>query len=513
MFDFKSLIDTLRRRSTGEISILSSPTKILGQLAPSEVLAALAEIVREVAAVNHDPKLKIKERFRSLLYFDEKVQTLADLMIVVFRGDQVVEGVSPRHVLPTLLACWQEMATAYKTSLKQYYEAPNRQLAAQAEIATVRALEYYSRQATWAYLRYHDTEPRVWRNLHQMYQIAENAGFADKPIQWCSKDTESASPSEIYLRAVLLYLAEPARRLPQQIWQLSEWMKHWTNELKVEINLRPREQMYAVNVDEPRPPMRMRRNMVGERYRYFDTSRLAARLAIEGKQARAGDFSPTLGPINANQMGATAQLLLDLSLIWSREGQARRRRYERIGTGRSAEVVQGLQDIAKLLIGFAQVNLDATIKPFMGVELVEWTLEDESQIGVGANYRAHYDDRLSVGELVAIRDDAAKRPTIGIVRRLHKTRDNRVRAGIEKLGTQPSLVTIHKDDRIYPALFSQDAPQATGQRGLLLGNHLYGENREFTMTASNKSYRIRLGEALESLPHYTLCSFWVVEKF
>lgn len=514
MFDFKSLIDALLRRGRGEENFGASPTQMMAQMPRHQALATLIEIVREISELNRNPKIKLKERMRSISYFDEKVQSITELLVAIYRGKEIVEQVTPRQVLPSLLACWQEMASGYKVCLKQHAEAPSRGFAAQAEIATLRAVEYYSRQATWSYLRYFDPEPRIWRNLHAMCQIAESAGFVDKPIRWHASipESEAVSVATLYMRAMLLYTAEPARRLPDQIWQLTDWIRSWAGMIRLERILRPRDQLFAINVSEQRPPMRLRRNMVGERYRYFDTTGLADRLASEAQHARSGNFSPTLGVINAAQSGATAQLLQDLSMIWSRDGQARRRRYERSMIGRAAEVAHGLNGISKLFDNNAKINLDAVSPARASVDLIEWSLEDESNNGLGANYRARFDDPLCVGELVAIRDDASKRPTVGIVRRLHKTREGKVKVGVEKLGSQPALVSLQSNEKAYPALFTQDAPQAAGSRGLLLANSLYGENREYTMTASGKTYRIRLGEALEALPTYTLSSFLVLEK-
>lgn len=512
MFDFKSLIDAITRRARGE-DTLNSPTQMMLQLPRHESLAALIEIVREVAELNRNPNVRLKERYRSVLYFDEKLQPLTELLVAVYRGKEVVDDISPRQVLPSLLACWQEMGSAYKVCLKQYADAPSRQFAPQAEIATLRAMEYYARQGSWAYLRYFDPEPRVWRNLNNLFQIAEAAGFLDKPIRWRTGEKEPVSVSNLYMAAMLLYVTEPHRRLPNQIWQVKDWVSRcWVKDVKLEATLRPRDQLFAINLNEPHPPMRLRRNMVGTRYRYFDTTTLSARVAQDAEQARTGNFPSELGAIHVTQLGATAQLLQDLAVVWSREGQTRRRRFERNALTRSAEVAHGLQGVAKLFNGVTTANIEASIEGRHSLELIEWTLEDESNNGLGANYRARYHDPLCVGELVAIREETSRRPTIGVVRRLHKTREGKVRVGVEKLGSQPALICLNDGTRSHYALFSPDSPQAGGQRGILMSNFLYAENREYTMVASGKSYRIRLGTSWESLPTYTLSSFLVLEK-
>lgn len=513
MFDLKALIDPLTRFGKADETYVFSAGQSISALGRHELLETLGVVIQEVSALNRDAKIKLKERFRLMLQADEKVELLSEQLIAIFRGREVVDEIKPRHIQPMLVACWQEMASGYKGCLRQFAESSARQLTPSNEIATLRAIEYYARQATWAHLRYFEVEPRIWRNLHQLYLFADQHAFIDKPVQWHADDTAPTTVKALYMRAMLLYVSEPARRLPDQIWHLEGWARQWAREVRVERSLRPHDQLFAINLGEQRPPMRLRRNMVSDQYRYFDTTALAARLGQQGEAVKqGGDFAEEFGSISLAQRGAIAQLLIDLSLTWSRDGQARRRRCERTTISKSAEVAHGLRGIAKLFDGNADVNLDQARPAQKRPDMVEWTLEEESNSGLGANYVARPDDPLSIGELVAIRDDPAKRPTVGIVRRLHKSREGRVRVGVEKLGSQPALVSLQYVDKTQAALFSQDAPQANGARSLLMASSMYSENRECLMHTSGKAYRIRLGLALEILPTYIVASFLVLER-
>lgn len=513
MFDLKALIDPLTRFTRTEEAFVFSAGQSIAVLGRHELLETLGVVIEEVSRLNRDAKVKLKERLRLMLQADEKVELLSEQLITIFRGREVVDEIKPRHILPILIACWQEMASGYKGCLRQFAESASRQPTLGNEIAALRAVEYYARQATWSHIRYFEVEPRIWRNLHQLYIFADKNAFVDKPVQWHADDVNPTSVKLLYMRAMLLYIAEPARRLPDQIWHLEGWAKQWAMEIPLQRSLRPHEQLFAINLGEQRPPMRLRRNMAGDQYRYFDTTELAARLGQQGEAVKqGGEFPEEFGNISLAQRGAIAQLLVDLSLTWSRDGQARRRRCERTTVSKSAEVAHGLRGIAKLFDGNADVSIDVPKATQRRPDFVEWTLEEESNTGLGANYVARQDDPLSIGELVAIRDEPGKRPTVGIVRRMHKSREGRVRVGVEKLGSQPALVSVQYGDKLQAALFCPDAPQANGNRSLLLSSSQYADNRECLMHTSGKAYRIRLGAALEILPTYVIASFLVLER-
>ncbi|MFC4159314.1 hypothetical protein [Chitinimonas lacunae] len=512
MFDFKGLIDALKRRARDEAPGGPSATRMMADLPRNEALQALVEIVRELAELNRNPKVSLKERIRTVLYFDDKAQPVTRLLTRVYREIEHIEGVSPRQVLPGLLACWQEMAAAYKLCLKQHAEAPSRQFIPQAELATLRALYYYSLQAKWAYLRYFEVDPRVWRNMHRLYQVAESGGFLDAPIQRFPDEPFDVTVRHSYLRTMLLWLTDPDRRRPEQIWLIDDWLIGWTDRIKIEKVIRPRDQLFAINLDDTKPPIKLRRNMVGERYRYFTTEGLSAHLAQLAKDAYQGQFAPELGDLPPGQEIAVAQLLADLAELWSREGQMRSRRHERSGASqRTVEVVHGLGSISRLFdshtIELREGSGQST------PEFEEWAVDDESAVGWGANYKARFDDHLTVGELIAMKPEPGHKLSVGIVRRVNKTRENRVKVGVEKFGGQPVVVVLEAPDQpTVVALYSADAPQAQGQRCLLVSRDCYAPQRDLTLIAGHKRYRIRLGPPLEELPEYTLCGFSVLEK-
>ncbi|HEY9103208.1 hypothetical protein [Chitinimonas sp.] len=494
MFDFKGLIDALMRRAREEEGQGPSATQLLIDLPRNESLAVLTEIIKALAALNRNPRIGLKERYRAVQGFDDKARPLAAILIRVFRGEEQVEGLSARQVLPSVLACWRELASAYKLCLKQHAQAPSPRFANDAELITLRAINYYAEQAKWAYLRYFEAEPRLWRSLNRLYQIAEAAGFAQKTIP-PYMGQPATSVSQLYRHALLLKLAEPERRRIEDIWLIDRQLRDWVAQVSLEKVIRPRDQVFAVNLDEPKPPTKLRRNMVGERYRYLDTEPLSASLNELSHAAARGSLPASFDPCcNQQEQDNLARLLQDLAMVYSRTGQARSRRNERRHREKTAATAIGLARIARALAGSEK-------------DWEPWNMADESASGLGAHYKAQFDDKLAIGELLAFREDSHIQ--LAVVRRLHKSREGQVKVGAERLATQPVAVSLQDGELAVAALYCADSPHG---RMLLLPAEDYETGREYLLIAGPKRFSITLGPLLEALPEYVVSGFSVHGK-
>ncbi|QDQ25871.1 hypothetical protein FNU76_05635 [Chitinimonas arctica] len=489
MFDFKGLIDALMRRAREDEEAGPTATRMLINLPRHETLIVLTEIIKALAALNRNPRIGLKDRYRAVQAFDEKARPLAALLVKVFRGEEHIDTILPQQIQPSLLACWKELASAYKLCLKQHAQSPSARFAGDAELITLRALAYYAEQAKWAYMRYYDAEPRIWRSLNRLYQIAEAAGFSSKPIA-PYPDVAPLSVGRVYRHALLLKLAEPERRRVEELWMIDGWVDGWLEYAALEKIIRPRDQTFAINLDEPKPPMKLRRNMVGERYRYLDTEPLANYLGELAREAGRGGkhHDPAEGD-------SLTRLYTDLAVVYSREGQARSRRSERRHKEREAGAAVGMDHIGRLLRENSQTGWES------------WMLGDESANGLGAHYKAHFDDKMTVGEILALKDEHGI--CLAVVRRLHKTREGQIKVGAERLASKPAAVLLEGPAGKLPALYCAESPHG---RMLLLQRHGYQVGQIVNLSAGGKSFSIQLGPTLEILPEYVLCGFTVLAK-
>ncbi|PHV12586.1 hypothetical protein [Chitinimonas sp. BJB300] len=492
MFDIKGLIDALRRRAHDDEDAGPSATKLMAELPRDQTLLALTEIVKAVAELNRNAKVGLKERFRSVQSLDDKARPLMALLIGVYQGKATIEGIPPRQVLPSLIACWQELASAYKLCLKQHAQQPAARFASESELITLRAIAYYAEQARWAYLRHYEPELRIWRNLNHLFLIADSSDFSHKEI--ARYPEEAPCPIvNYYLLIVLFKLAEPERRRTEDLAFLNQILPRCVNLVRPEKIIRIREQNYAVNLDDTLPPVKLRRNMVGERYRYFDTEALATH--FHSLSPHPLD-SAALNPID---LALREKLLADLAVVYSRAGQTRSRRSERRTREAPASVALGLKQIAHAL----QSNATEA-------EWETWTLGDESSNGIGLHYRPGFDDHLEIGEVLLLRQDGH----IGLtfVRRMVKHRDGQIQVGAEKIAPQAQLVILQANGQPNPAwaLYCPESPH--NSRMLLLDSDLYHRHNEYTLSAGQQKFRVKLGPAQERLPKYVFVTFQVLEK-
>ncbi|MDK2124587.1 hypothetical protein [Parachitinimonas caeni] len=538
MFDFKGMVDALFGRDSKQgVHDIKSATTWMEQLPRSDMQQALVEIVKALNGLNHNPKIKAKERFRTVLYLDEKAQPLERYLIAVYQGDEFIPEVQPRHVLPTLMSFWHEMANGYKVCIKQYSDSPSRALEPQLELVNLRALHYFAMQAKWAYCRYVEVDSRIWRNTHKLYLYATTEGYHQKPLTMFEGQKPTTIEAE-YLRLLMLHLAIPEKRRAEQIELLDHWLPNWISLVQFENHIKPHRQLFAVNLDDARPPTKLRRNMVGDRYRYFQTDDLVAHVQKLVEKVKQGKFPPELGDLDSGRAPAIGQLLSEVALAWSRDGVNLARRHERTSTNKRVRVVYSLDDIIKLMhspnlkmrepeneaptsnqmkvqfVGPATITGDKDKNELFAPDHEEWIVENESVTGIGANYRAAFDDALEIGELIGAKAEKDTKFAVGIVRRLTKNREGKVNVGVELISQTPVLVELTPTDGSHPffAVYAPESPNPQLGRFMVIPAAQYEAERELILSAQSKRYRIHLMPPLEALPDNVLANFKVLEK-
>ncbi|SMC25909.1 hypothetical protein SAMN02745857_02338 [Andreprevotia lacus DSM 23236] len=508
MFDFKGLVGALfGKRDQEGVYDLKSATVMMQELPESDILQAQIEIVKALKQLNTNPKISLKDRMKTVPYLDEKARTLQQHLVDIYLGRVIVEHVGPPHVLPTLLAFWAEMGDAYRITLKQAQQASNRPLDKSMHTFILRGLAYFGQQAKWAYLRYLELDPKVWRNLNRLYLLAEQQGCAATPMQGYA-DGEITEIRREYLQVLMLALANPERLQSTQIEVLSQWLKRWAGRIDLESQIRPNRQLFAINIAGSTPPKRLRRDMVGENWRYWTTEPLVQHMRETLEQLLHDSPDPIAHGLPAESAApANIDLLQGLVELWSRDTPAPIRKHERRTAKKVINVIRGLDDVIQFLRGERTVD-------GRGPAGGRWEIENESAGGVGVTYQAAGEDKLQAGEVLGLSGIGNQPFSVGIVRRISKSLDGIVHVGIEVL-TQTAVVvemTPLLSDRSFSGVYSPDATANPRGRFLLLPQAFFADSREFRLSAQGKSYRIRLNAALEHTADATLTRFAVLEK-
>lgn len=536
MFDFKGLVNALLRRPNEDgVNDLKSATIWVQELPEGDIHQAQAEIIKTVASLNTNQKIQTRERIRTILYLDDKAQRLQESLCHNYLHDSAFG----RHYLPTILSFWSEMASAYKTCLRNYAQKPVRGVAGDLPRVTARGIHYYAMLAKWAHIRYLPVDGRVWRNLHRFYLFAETEGFADSPIKLYSDSTYPTTCTQQYLHPMMLQLAAPESMLPPQIEQVDRWLDYWSDQLLLENQIRPHRQLFAINLEEPKPAKKLRRNMVDEKYRYWSTDALIERIEHTIEQIKEGVLPARLGLGENFRTPAGLDLLESVANRWSREGASVTRKHERTAKQKTVHVIQGLTDTIEQLshplrlrskrkrissasgnTGFEIIGPTVPVSPDSGPELfesnlLEWQIENESQYGIGAKFYSDFNIKLSIGELVGLRLDEQTRFAIGIVRRIQKNLDGQVHVGVETINQTPIMVKLYEEgdeQTAFDAIYLPEADQGVIPRCLLLDPNHYHPERNLLLKAQGKSFSIRLKNAIESNNDFARVRFGVLAK-
>ncbi|WP_148714706.1 hypothetical protein [Chitinolyticbacter meiyuanensis] len=506
MFDFKGLIGALFNREPQEgVHDFKSATMFMQELPESDILQAHIEIVKALQQLNGNARISLKERMRTVPYLDDKARALQNHLVDVYFGQLIDDHAAPHQVLPSILAYWRQMGEAYRLCIKQATQTGARGLDKQLQIFGLRALSHFSQEVKWAYLRYMEVDAKVWRNLHRLYHYAEQHQFALTPLQTYAH-TEITDARREYMQAMMLSLAQPDKLQPAQIELAAQWLKRWSGRMELETQIRPNRQLFAINIAGSSAPKRLRRDMVGENWRYWFTEALVLHVREQHDRLQRGESPLDHGLPVESAEPANLALMLKLVNLWSRDVPTPVRRHERHMTRKRLQVVRGLEEVIHFL-------RSPSGQP-RRVDTEHWEVANESAGGYGVNYSGKGDDRLLVGEIVGLGQTEAHGLTIGVIRRITRRRDGQVEVGIENLAANPVVVELKpsQSERSFFGLYSPETGATAQGRFLMLPQAFFAANREFQLSAQGKSYRIRLDPALEQTVNAAISRFSVLQR-
>jgi len=541
MFDFSGLINAiLRKKSDDPVGSLKSATVWVQELPLADVHQAHVEIVKALSSLNENRRTPLKERIRVVMYLDEKARGLQAQLCRDFMAVIDAPHAPERAYLQTILNFWEEMASAYQICIRSFAQDPSGKLWPLIHVITVRALYHYAMQAKWAHLRYLPVDAAVWRNLNRLCLFAEREHFDKTPVKPFPDSVEETTCVAQYMHAMLLHLANPESLRPAQIDMVDRWLDHWARSVALEQEFRPHRQLYAVNLGDTKPARNLRRNMLGEKYRYFGVGLLMVTIDKTVEQLKAGEVPARLGLGEDCRLPQCLDLIELMQKRWARKDAARK--HERTANVKVVQVVQGFHDVVAQLkpgpkkrrrakpagevidyqvMGYtvggtpldAMTGEDDLFEP----SLEQWVMENESASGCGATLDINAQP-LKIGTLVGLKSESNRHFLIGVVRRINKNPSARTYVGIETLSQAPIPVELHtlpngtrpplRTDGIYLL----ELPDAQQPRSLLIARQEYEPGRILQLKAQGKAYSIRLQQVFEQSDDYSRVSFDVLAR-
>ena len=551
MFDFKGFISALlRKKPDGPIDRLKSATIWVQELPDSDVQEALEQIIKALSPLNDNKKTSLKERIQVLLHLDEKASGLQETLCREYLANYEDPNSPEKLFLPTILSFWEEMAESYQHCIRDFAQNPsNKKIMEMLPLLTARAIYYYAMQAKWSYLRYMPVDTHVWRNLHRLYLFAERENFAQTTLKLYPHSAEDTTPTSEYLQPLMLHLANPESLLPKQINMVDSWLNSWTKSISLEPNFRPQRQIYAVNLGDNKSAKKLRRNMLGEKYRYWGIGLLLVTITKTIDQLKNGELPIHLKLGEDCRLPACIDLIELVANRWAGKGATRK--HERQKIANIVEVVQGMSAILESIKpgakptssgrqkskpsaeeqhiinyqltsipGFTSLDETTTLSEpeLFESDLNQWIMEDESVNGYGAVFSSNGKSLLKIGTLIGLKPDNKKHFAVGIVRRINKDLSSKVHVGIQALSQTPIAVELHPmldktaRNNTLEAIYLPETPGSEFPRCIIMPNSAYNRGQTMLLKAQGKTFSIRLQQALEQTDDFARINFDVLAK-
>lgn len=534
MFDFKGMISALlRKKDDNPVGDLKSATIWVQELPQHDIHQALKEIIKALGDLNKNEETALKERIRILLYLDEKARGLQNTLCRDYLGSINDAASEARQYLPSIQMFWEEMATGYQNCVRVYAKNPGGKIREQMPLVTAKAIHFQAMQAKWKHFHYLPVDSAIWRRLHRLYSFAEREKIERVPVALYAKQEETSCTSE-YLQPMMLHLANPASLLPDQIEMIDFWLDAWAKSLVIESEFRPQRQIYAVNLSDTKPARKLRRNMLGDHYRYWGYELLQVHISKIVDQLKQGEVPARLKLGEACRLPGCLELIEEVSLRWA--GKATTRKHERIQAEKTLLVTESFASIIKQLKSgkptggaAATYRIESRRSSDMAAPTItgepdlfkigaqQWQVENESLSGYGVTFdRNGPGDQLRIGTLVSLKSPSGQGLCVGIVRRIQNTPPRTVNAGIQTLSQTPVLVELHplagEGGKASLAIYLPELAKMNQGRSLLIPSQIYNAGRMMRLKAQGKDYTIRLQIAVEQHNDYVRAGFDVVAK-
>jgi hypothetical protein len=328
---------------------------------------------------------------------------------------------------------WRAFGHAYARLLERVESGTPGAVAHQAPLLAQRALDCTAELMSAHYRCRREVDFELWRELHRLYRSADAAGHAHENIAASLRSRTISSCHEVYVRALLLHLANPYALGGRELAWTRRWSTTWAHKLEL-VSAADDAQGYAVDLAGDQAPAWIRAQQARDTTRFLDTAQLRRSVKGRVRKLEAGVDPQTLGLGKDCVQPDVGRLLATLARAWL-EAPAARQFTRRASPGR-VELVCGFDAIHVALTGRSfrsasrhwdysrrdaealsvyQSTSVATSEPAADAASEQWESLDESANG----FRLRRDGdglRLAHQQLVALKPQDAKRFILSEVR-------------------------------------------------------------------------------------------------
>jgi hypothetical protein len=508
------------RAATAELEIRPRQVKAwIDTLPLAQTVESARQLCEHLSAVNGakldpDERLQILEAHRAVA-----TVLLEDLDDLYARAAQPMarrasEALAVARALAGALAAGYKIVLA-QTAAKRLAFGARKQLPALA-LCAMRSLAAVMRASYKAYAPVPDG---VWKEFHQLYLGAEEAGIASEPADPQARTTIA----EVYCEWLLVSLTDPYRLLPGELDRIVELIRA----LRAPVTLGQRRPAtppgahFIVPCDTDKPPkpaLSANDDMGGPRGRIFDANPIVERLRTRKHAVETGNMSASM----AKSMGAEGiARLARLITLW---GDPPKRAFRRDAVDGSVAICFGVKNIAHFVAHDAARETEAQDQALRAgltmplralpedesgrlIPIHEWAVINHSEGGIKVRRAAGGAQSLAVAEVVGIKTPGVAAWRIGVARWINVFEDGAMEFGVQFFSYAACAVWLQPANSPAPqaklAVLLADGEELEGE-SLLTPANTHVELREFDLRGEDFRTRVRAAALIEKTARFEL---------
>ncbi len=373
------------------------------------------------------------------------------------------------------------------------------------------AVRYLAEGMQASYKTYTRVAPGAWREMHELYIRAEDAGVA-------AEADEGASVARAYCEALLVSLTDPYRLMPGELDRVLHILRVLPAS-PVLARVRPATRAgghFIVPVGEDKPP----RSMPPQDDRDEDGGRvLDANPVVDGLRAALEELGA--GTTLASRMLGRDMLALlaKLATLW---GDPPKRAYRRDAAEGSVAICVGVKPIAQFVAHDATADGEAELKALRQgitmplrtlpedesgriVPIHEWAVINLSEGGLKVRRSSRTTSEIAVGDVVGIKAAGKALWTIGMARWITALEDGTTEYGVQFFADAVCAVCVRpapSGARKLGVLLSGGEEQVN--ESVLAPPNTYAEGREYELRGEDYRSRVRASGLVEGNSRFEL---------
>jgi hypothetical protein len=425
---------------------------------------------------------------------------------------------------------WSTLGRAYRRLLRMAVEDRRPTLVAQSPLLAQRALDCTSELMFAHYRCRREVDSELWRDLHQLMQAAEAGGFSAETVPTSLRAKNVSSCTEVYVRALLLQLANPYTLSMRELSWARRWAAMWA--YKVDLVAAAHDaQGYAADLASDQPPTWLRADVAHASTRFLETANLRRSIRTRMKKLELGVDPQTLGLGRDCVQPEVGRLLVTLSRGWI-DVPSPRQFSRRLVPGR-VELTCGFESIHLAISGqifrnavrhwdysrrdaeqlqIYQGVLHAATDTQAGFTAEKWESLDESANGFRLR-RKGGGERLSHQQLVALKPQDGRSFILSEVRWMMTAIDRTLVIGVAALPGLARAVAVraaNPEGVREPYTQAFIVPEsAAGPQSLVLPSGWYQSGRQLDVRIDDDVLNIKLAGVVQRGYDYDRANFYV----